>query len=592
MTELSATAAGVPLCDVVVVNYNAGKFLARCIESVLASTLPLHLVVVDNASSDNSLDLVRDLSPGRHRFEIVENGANLGFSRAVNIGAARGTAARLLLLNPDCEIFPHTVANLIAEAEGCERFGILGALVFNEDGTEQRGCRRLEPTFMRSVVTALRLGRYFQSVNLQHEPLPDRVQSLDAVSGSTMMIDREVFEQVGGMDEGYFLHVEDLDICRRVREHGKQVYFTPNVSVFHHHGASSHGVPYRTEWYKHQGMLRYQEKFQRPHQSAIRSLLTRSVIYMNLVLSILRQQLARLGKSGQPVSNRLVDPRRPVVVTGASSDLGAAVLQTLETDAPILALSRGKRFPERKGKERWLTWSYLEKVPADDFPGVKTWLSLSPIWAAPELALTLERFGAIERVVALSSTSIMGKSGTSDPGERQVVRRLIDGEGGLLAWAEKTGADTTICRASMIYGGDNNQNIAFVKRFIRWFRFFPMLGEGAGLRQPVHVEDLADALNKLQSRSSLPQTSYVLAGEEQLAYRSMIEHVFHSEGRKVRFWVIPEGLFKAAVFLVSWVPGLRFLTPEMITRMEQNLVYDIEPARRDFGYTPGIFRPE
>ena len=112
------------------------------------------------------------------------------------------------------------------------------------------------------------------------------------------------------------------------------------------------------------------------------------------------------------------------------------------------------------------------------------------------------------------------------------------------------------------------------------------------MRQPVHVDDLAEAVARLQASPSLPQQVYVLAGGEQLTYRRMIEHVFHSQRRKVRFWIIPEGLFKFAVATLSWLPGLRFLNSEMITRMEQDLVYDIEPARRDFAYSPGMFRPD
>lgn len=591
MTELSARKHAVPRCDVVVVNYNAGDFLTRCIESVLSSSLPVSLIVVDNASGDNSIEYIRKLEAGPHQFEIIENPENLGFSKAVNLGAKQGCSPYVLLLNPDCEIYPHTIANLISEAETCDDFGILGALVFNEDGTEQRGCRRLEPTFVRSVVTALRLGKYFQSVNLQHENLPEGVQSLDAVSGSVMLIDRPVFESLGGLDEGYFLHVEDLDICRQVRECGKKVYFTPNVSVFHHHGASSHGVPYKTEWHKHQGMLRYQKKFQKPHQSVIRSLLTRGVIYLNLALSILRQHLVRRRKSDRVVQ-KLIEHAKPIVVTGASSDLGLAVLRQLDETTPVIALSRGQKFPHRTGGERWFNWSYFEKVPLADFPGVQTWLSLSPVWTAPELAKVLERFGGIERVVALSSTSILGKADTANRKEQDVVSRLVKGEKQLLEWGEQASSDVTICRASMVYGGENNQNIAFVKRFIRWFRFFPMISKGAGMRQPVHINDLAGAVKSVLEKRRLPQHTYALAGGEQLSYRSMIEYVFVAEQRKIRFWTIPQDLFMRLVDILSWIPGLGFLNREMITRMEQNMVYDIEPARRDFEYSPGMFRPD
>ena len=183
MIDIPSGSESAPRCDIVVVNYNAGDFLLRCVESVLRSDVPVSLTVVDNASSDDSIEKIRGLAAGEHRYQIFQNSENLGFSRAVNQGARRGTSPYVFLLNPDCEIHPHSIRKLLAETKMCKDFGILGALVFNEDGTEQRGCRRLEPTYTRSVVTPLRLGNYFHSVILQHEPLPDGIQSIDEVSG-------------------------------------------------------------------------------------------------------------------------------------------------------------------------------------------------------------------------------------------------------------------------------------------------------------------------------------------------------------------------------------------------------------------------
>ncbi len=578
-------------CDVVVVNYNGGDFLQRCVESVYSSDLAVSLKIVDNASVDDSLSKVEALTPGVHHCEIIRNTDNLGFSKAVNLGAKAGEAAYVLLLNPDCEIHPHTIRNLLTEAAQHDDLGIMGALVFNEDGTEQRGCRRLEPTFTRSMVTALRLGKYFKSVNLQHQSLPAEAISLDAVSGSAMLIKREVFEALGGMDEGYFLHVEDLDICRRVREFGKKVYFTPNVSLFHHHGASSHAVPYRTEWHKHQGMLRYHSKFQMPNQSWLRSTLTQGVIYMNFALSILRKQLSRFKVDKAMVVTRLISDQAPLLITGASSDLGQAVLQNIQPGQAVIAVSRGNKFPDKIGEEIWFSWTFFEKAPAQDFIGAAAWLALSPVWSASEMAKTLQRFAPLERVIAMSSTSIMGKSQTADSREQNVVQKLIQGEQSLQQWAEAQGSVLTICRASMVYGGAHNQNIAFMQRFMKWLRFFPMISAGQGLRQPVHVEDLAMAVGQLRERTDLPEHVYVLAGGERISYREMVERVFRAQGQTPRIWVMPKGLFMGLARMVSWLPGLHFINPEMVVRMENDMVYDIDPAQRDFGYSPGKFRP-
>lgn len=579
------------LCDVVVVNYNAGAYLERCVESLYRSDIPLSICVVDNASVDTSLHQIKRLNPGQHQLKILENPQNLGFSKAVNLGAKQGNAPFVLLLNPDCEIHSHTIRKLLQETAQCEDWGVMGALVFNEDGTEQRGCRRLEPTFTRSMVTALRLGKYFQSVNLHYDALPDAPIVIDAVSGSAMLVKRETFEAIGGLDEGYFLHVEDLDFCRRVREFGRKVYFTPNVSLFHHHGASSHAVPVRTEWHKHQGMLRYQYKFQKPNQSLIRSSLTRVVIYLNFALSIFRKYLSQ-HKGTNPVIQSLTNLGDDIVlVTGASSDLGQAVLAELKDHNSVIAVSRKPCYPRGLHRERWFNWSYFEKVPLADFKGVDQWLALSPVWAAPSMAQTLMKFGAIRRVVALSSTSIEGKSASNNRQEQTVVNKLIEGEQSLLAWAKMQQTDLTLCRASMIYGGAHNQNIAYIKRWIKWLRFFPMLSGESGLRQPVHIDDIALALHHLLKTSGLSRKTYILAGDEQISYRQMLNIIFNTMGYRVNIKLIRKSLFLRLADFLSLIPGLRFINREMVTRMEQDLVYDIKPAKQDFAYTPGKFRP-
>ncbi len=578
-------------CDVVVVNFNAGAYLKRCVESIYQSDEPVSLCIVDNASVDNSIEQAKRINPANHRLKIVQNMENLGFAQAVNQGAEQGSAPFVLLLNPDCEIHPHTIRHLLKEMAQCENAGVLGALVFNEDGTEQRGCRRLEPTFVRSVVTALRLGKYFQSVNLQHDELPSGPVIIDAVSGSAMLIRRDVFEAIGGMDEGYFLHVEDLDFCRRVREFGQKIYFTPNVSLFHHHGASSHDVPVHTEWHKHQGMLRYQEKFQMPNQSAIRSTLTRGVIYLNFALSVLRKRLSGRTDDNVVVQSLINNNQKTTIVTGATSDLGQSVLREFETPTNVVAVSRQAKYPKRIKDEVWFNWSFFEKVPTADFPQIDAWLALSPVWAAPVMAKTFSRFGRIRRVIALSSTSILGKVDTTDSKEQSVVQKLKTGEESLLEWAKSQQSDITICRASMIYGGQRNQNIAFIKRVIKWLRFFPMLSEGKGLRQPVHVDDLAQAVQRLSKTGDLPQQIYTIAGGEQLNYQDMVIRIFRSMGYKENIKIIPRSLFTRMASLLSVLPGLRFINSEMVNRMERDLAYDNQPAQRDFGYTPGKFRP-
>ena len=231
---------------VIIVNYNSGAFLKQCLVSLRQSTIPLEIVVIDNGSSDGSADFVGKASK-ESDCQLIRNSTNLGFAVAVNQGVKSTTAEDVLLINPDCIVQPHSVAGLklAMQREDC---GAVGGLVFGFDGREQAGCRRRDPTFSRSVVKLLgKLGVRFglMGVDLTTEALPESPIQVDAVSGAFMMIRRESFDAIGGMDEGYFLHFEDLDLCRRVRDAGRNVMFAPDISIFHYQGGSSEGVTNR-----------------------------------------------------------------------------------------------------------------------------------------------------------------------------------------------------------------------------------------------------------------------------------------------------------------------------------------------------------
>ena len=149
--------------------------------------------------------------------------------------------------------------------------GIAGCLVLNPDGTEQAGCRRETPTPGKAFVRAFRLGGLARRLGLeggvtrdfvrQGDPLPPQPVPVDAISGAFMFVRRDALEKVGPLDEGYFLHCEDLDWCERFRRAGYEVLFVPEVAVVHDKGGSSRGRPVRVLWHMHSGMVRYYRKF-------------------------------------------------------------------------------------------------------------------------------------------------------------------------------------------------------------------------------------------------------------------------------------------------------------------------------------------
>lgn len=241
---------------VIVVSHDSGEWLSRCVASVLAQDAPVEVVVVDNASRDGSLGKL----PRDARVRLLRNEDNRGFAVACNQGAAATPASHLLFLNPDCDLPPDAVRRLRGLLADDPSLAILGAQLVNADGTPQPASRRRTPTPTVAIKRALGLGGATLEID---EPIDTMqpVSFVDAVSGALMLMPHRVFEALGGFDEGYVLHCEDLDLCRRALLAGHRVGIANDVRVVHDKGTSSRARPVWVEWQKHRGMLRYFKKF-------------------------------------------------------------------------------------------------------------------------------------------------------------------------------------------------------------------------------------------------------------------------------------------------------------------------------------------
>jgi hypothetical protein len=251
-------------CDVVIVNFNTGEFLKAAVESARRSQSVAHIYVVDNASTDTSLDF---FAHERYdRVTIIRNAVNLGFAAGCNIGLARVTAEHALLLNPDCWLVDGAVESLIVALRSGDRVGMVGPLLLNADGSEQVAGRRNFPTpnvLLAQMLGSTQLYQYIRGSGsrLNENPLPKDLTEIDAISGACMMVRREAASAVGPLDERYFLHWEDLDWCMRFRLQGWTILFAPQAKVFHEKGVSSRHRRFAAEYYKHRGLVRFYQKF-------------------------------------------------------------------------------------------------------------------------------------------------------------------------------------------------------------------------------------------------------------------------------------------------------------------------------------------
>lgn len=249
--------------SIVVVTYNSGGVVGRCLEALHAHTSH-EVVVVDNASADGTADMIQRDYPGTH---VVRRRSNGGLSAAINDGVAAASAAHIMQLNPDVVVESDVFTPLAHYLAEHPDVGVVAPKLLNDDGTLQMSCRAFPgystALFNRySLLTRLlpgnRYSRDYLMVDFDHA----NEREVDWVSGAALMFPRAVFDRIGGWDAGYFMFNEDVDFCHRVRDAGYRVVYQPAVAVYHSIGASK-SASTKLIVERHRSMWRYYRKYLR-----------------------------------------------------------------------------------------------------------------------------------------------------------------------------------------------------------------------------------------------------------------------------------------------------------------------------------------
>lgn len=321
-------ASGAPDLSIVIVNWNAKAHLRRCLES-LRQTFPTHvsakITVVDNASSDGTLAMLG------HEFPEVEplcNTANLGFARANNLAIRQSTSRYLCLLNSDVVVHEGCFDRLLVYLANHPEVGLVGPQLLNPDGTAQPSCYGF-PTRWNTLCHALGIQRLLPRATIFNGlygkyDSQNRQRQVDVLSGCFWVIRREVLQQVGLLDENFFIYWEDFDYCKRCQDRGWPIVYLPEAKATHYGGASSAAAPLKfiieTEraglhyWRKHHGLLGALYIGTLIFVRHSLRLLLRSLHFVFLPASRteiekkIRQSLATLLWLGQGAPNRKVRP--------------------------------------------------------------------------------------------------------------------------------------------------------------------------------------------------------------------------------------------------------------------------------------------
>lgn len=286
MSEV-ATGSGAPV-HAVVVTYDSASTIDECLARLRAAACIGSIRVVDNASGDGTLEIVQRHASADPRVRFIANPDNPGFSVACNQGLRDGAAdvRWVAFVNPDCLVEQDTFARLCALAAPYSEV-LLGADLVGEDGVRDPASRRRDPDFAAMLTSMLAPGGSASSMMVAAD---DRqvLQPVQAVSGALMLVSRPLLERLGGFDEHYRLHAEDLDLCRRAREAGAFIAVANAVRVVHVRGVSSRSRPLFVEWHKHRGLWRYFCKFEAPTRERWLCPVVFAAIWLRFPLALLR----------------------------------------------------------------------------------------------------------------------------------------------------------------------------------------------------------------------------------------------------------------------------------------------------------------
>lgn len=277
---------------------------------------------------------------------------------------------------------------------------------------------------------------------------------------------------------------------------------------------------------------------------------------------------------------------RTALVFGASGQIGMALLDALNADGwQVTAVSRNEQ-PAGAG----LAWLRGDcNGVADVPPRLDAIFSCGPFDAFAQWHARTDV--EARRVIAFGSTSLEVKRDSADAGERDVVRRLQQAEQSLFATAASRGQAATVLRPTLVYGAGRDRNLTRIAQLARRMHGFVLPSDATGLRQPVHVLDLAAAAHACVDALASHGNVYAVPGGETLSYRDMVARVLATLHPRPRLLTVPPPLFRALLAAARPLGIAGDFNDAALARMRADLVFDAAPAQRDFSYSPRMFAP-
>ncbi|HEX9504201.1 MAG TPA: glycosyltransferase family 2 protein [Patescibacteria group bacterium] len=276
--------------SVIIITYKERELLKKCLESVFASKTDykFEVIVTDSNSQDGSVEMIREQFP---QAKVLDNQKNLGFSKGNNVAIKQANGRLILLLNADTTVKPDTFDTSVKYMDAYPEVGALGAKVMLLSGELDKACRRKFPNPVNSFLRLFGLKK-FSDYNIT-SPIDQEVE-VDAIMGAYFLVRKSVIDQVGMLDEEFFMYGEDLDWCWRIKEKGHKIMYYPKAEIMHYKYGASKTLPLRTIKWAHTAMkIFYRKHYAQQHNWVFNQFIYLGInlrMYLVLLVNIFRHK--------------------------------------------------------------------------------------------------------------------------------------------------------------------------------------------------------------------------------------------------------------------------------------------------------------
>lgn len=590
------------VCSVVMVSSRAGQMILAAVKSVLNQEELAELIVVDTGNPPHLLARLQQLTLVQPKLKIISGAGPIGHAKALNMGAEKATGDYIMLLGMDCLLPPGALGIFMKHMQASEGVKIAGPAVLSPSG-RRKTTWRTKPYKPEAAFAEMFASRGV--VDEKTETQLETPKKVEHVCGLCLCMRRSDFIECGGLDGG-IAAAWDYDLCLRVRKAGGSILFLPDITVTHMQEATRKGQFTRTQLKSVTGSMRYFKKhYNDACAPGFLTLLT-SVLWLRFFWRVGKHRLRRLFVPHSQMKHTVAAKRlmilasglvelpqdknwhgKTVLVTGATSQIGLSVLKhVISQGAAVLALSRDKAIPYQHDMLRWIKGDLTD--PALDLQGylIDAVVHCAPLWTLPD---SMEKLAdaEVKRIIAFGSTSMFSQALSGNTHEKDMVHKLQMAEENIGVLCRSLSINHTILRPTLTYGVGLDLGITSIAKIIDRWGVFLAYPPAAGRRQPVHTDDLARAVVLAMNHEESYGKAYNISGSEVLSYDQMLQKIFTVCQKKPRIYKTT--LLPFILSVAGTVSRKKHLTGEIARRMNDDLIFFHDDARKDFGFSARPF---